>query len=432
MILRCSLFGFLLFCCWGCKNIEDATPSQRNTFIRFYDGPHNLYGVTAEPIDNGFAILANETLANGNQNTILIRTDKNGERVADDVILAGGSAKGMKVTSDGYYIIGDSIKLNLQSSDISVFDLVIYSARIFKLGLNGNVMKKLVIADRKDTSNLIDFHGGALTFNAQNELIALGTYKYLAASEKPYLVSINPTTFDTLWSKNYDQIDRDYVNSKSMHATPSGKIIWATALLKDNQNFSRSYLGIPYVKENSTFENFSQYGELTDQQLYANDIQPATSASFGYGIAGTYATPTGANGNVFFARVDQFGNIITGSELYFDGELSADNKAVSENQSSSDDTGDAIIATQDGGFVIGGSMLTTPNRGKGGKDIFLIKVDGSGNILWNKILGGAGNETVNSIRETDNGDLLICGSNEVSGLSSIYVIKTDKNGELND
>lgn len=77
-------------------------------------------------------------------------------------------------------------------------------------------------------------------------------------------------------------------------------------------------------------------------------------------------------------------------------------------------------------------MLTTPNRGKGGKDIFLVKVDGDGNILWNKVLGGAGNETVSSIREMTDGSLLICGSNDVSGLSSIFIMKTDKNGELNN
>jgi hypothetical protein len=75
-------------------------------------------------------------------------------------------------------------------------------------------------------------------------------------------------------------------------------------------------------------------------------------------------------------------------------------------------------------------MLTTPGRGKGGKDIFLIKIDAFGNVVWNKILGGTGNETVSSIRETADGGLLLCGSNEVSGLSSIFIIKTDKNGEL--
>jgi hypothetical protein len=77
-------------------------------------------------------------------------------------------------------------------------------------------------------------------------------------------------------------------------------------------------------------------------------------------------------------------------------------------------------------------MLTTPNRGNGGKDILLIKVTSQGEILWNKIIGGAGDETVSTIRETDDGGLLICGSNNVSGLSSIFMIKTDAKGELKD
>jgi hypothetical protein len=43
---------------WSCSNIEDATPSERKTFIRFYEAPHNVSGITAEPVDNGFVILA--------------------------------------------------------------------------------------------------------------------------------------------------------------------------------------------------------------------------------------------------------------------------------------------------------------------------------------------------------------------------------------
>jgi hypothetical protein len=77
-------------------------------------------------------------------------------------------------------------------------------------------------------------------------------------------------------------------------------------------------------------------------------------------------------------------------------------------------------------------MLTTTTRGNGGLDIFLVKVDGSGNILWNKIIGGDGDETVNSIREAEDGGLVICGSNNLSGLSSIFLIKTDRNGDLKD
>jgi hypothetical protein len=429
---RYSLIGCLLLC-WACNNIEDAKPAERKTFIRFFEAAHNLYGVCAEPVDNGYIILGNELLANGNQNSILIRTDKNGNRIAADLVIPDGYSKALKVTADGYYIVGDSIKSNIETTDVSVFDLVVYSARLFKIDPTGNIVKKIVIADRTDLTNITDFHGGAVTLNAQNELILLGTFKKGLSTERPFLTALDPTTFQPLWTQNYDIIDRDYINSKSVHSTPSGRVLWASSLLKENQNFSRSYIGIPYIKENSTFENFSEFGELTDQQIYANDIQPAESPSFGYGVVGTYASPSGEDdANMFFLRVNQYGDVIAGSERYFDGELSGNNESVPANLSSGDDTGDAITSTQDGGFVLAGSMLTTLNRGNGGKDIFLVKVDGQGNVLWNKVLGGAGDETVNSIRETDGGDLLICGSNNASDLSSIFILKTDRNGEFKD
>jgi hypothetical protein len=434
MSLRICLLG-LLICCWACNNIEDAKPENRNTFIRFYEAAHNVYGITAEEVDGGFVILGNELLANGNQNSLFIRTNEYGEKIADDVVLPDGYAKGLKVTSDGYYIIGDSIKSNLESSDISVYDLVVYSARLFKLDLTGTIVKKVVLADKKNSSNITDIHGGSVTLSAQNEVIVLGSFKNagLSTTERPYLAALDPSSLDTIWSKTYDVLDRDYVNSKSLHIAPSGKIIWATALLKENQNFSRSYLGIPYIQENSTFENFSQFGEQTDQQLYANDIQPSESVAFGYGVIGTYASPTGANGNMFFIRVNQQGNIIEGSERYFDGErFLTDNTSVNAEVSSSDDTGDALTSTRDGGFILAGTVLTTPSLGKGGKDILLVKIDSQGNVQWTKVLGGSGNETVNSIRETSDGGLLICGSNDLSGLSSIFIMKTDMNGELKD
>ncbi len=428
MKLPYSLVVCLLYC-WACNNIEDAKPAHRNTFIHFYEASQNTDGVCAEEVKGGYVILGKETFKNGTQNTLFIQTDAQGKRLTNDVVLTGGSSKALKVAADGYYIIGDSIKTNLESSDASVFDLIVYSARIFKLDLTGNVVKRLAFADHKNTTNLTDIHGGSVTLNAQNEVIILGTFKNAGAltTEKPFVAALNPTTLDTIWSKQYDAIDRDYVNSKSVHVAPTGEIIWATAMLKSNQDFSRSFLGIPYIKPNSTFENFSQYGQFTDQQLYANDIQPAASAAFGYGVIGTYASPTGANGNMFFMRTNPYGEIVEGSVHFFDGELSNQIQSIALDQSSSSDTGDALTSTQDGGFVLAGSTISA---GKGDKDIFLVKVDGKGNLLWKKIIGGAGDETVNSIRETSDGGLLLCGSNNVSGLSSIFMMKTDKDGTL--
>ena len=56
-----------------------------------------------------------------------------------------------------------------------------------------------------------------------------------------------------------------------------------------------------------------------------------------------------------------------------------------------DDTG-AGISRVDGGFIIGGTIWS---YGAGGADGCFIKIDNSGNILWSKTVGGAGDEGIN-------------------------------------
>lgn len=428
-----TLFISIVAVAVGCQNIEDATPADRNTFIYYYEAAHNLLAVTAEPTATGFAVLGNEILANGNQNTVLFLTDKNGRQTAPLITIPNGYARAMKVVADGFYILGDSLKRNEASSgEVSTFDFLIYSTRLHKLDLAGTLVNSKIIADTVSTSNRTDIFSSALTINSQNELIILGTSKRAGTSttERPYLVALHPTTLDTLWIRSYDVLDRDYVNTRALHITSNNKLIWATALLRENQSFSRSYLGIPYMSENSTFENFSTLGEQTDQQIFPADIQPVNPTGLGFGVVGTYASTTGENSNMFFVRINNNGSIVEGSEKFYDAVLAARNTTADIDESASTDTGEALTSTRDGGFVLGGSMITTPERGNGGRDIFLIKTDFYGNLIWHKVIGGIGDEKLTSIRELESGDLLICGTNTVSGLSSIFLMKTDANGEL--
>jgi hypothetical protein len=420
----------VLACCWACNNIEDATPSERNTFIQFFEKARNLQGISAEVTTDGFIILANE-LDGADFNGLIIYADRNGNETGQErLILPRFSPKALKVTEDGYYVTGDRIKFNPTSENL--FDLTITSAMLYHISFDGDTTSML----RADTAKVekTDFHGSSVTVNGNNEIILLGTFKQARALafERPFIAALDPLTLDTLWTKRYDILERDYINAKSVHVTSTGNIIWASALLREAGDLSRSYLTIPYVKGNSVFINNDHFGENTDQELFANDIQLAEAPEFGYGVIGTYALPTGNESNMFFIRVDHDGNFITGSERFFDGELSEENTGVEQGQSASDDTGEAITSTSDGGFILAGSMLTTTQRGNGGLDIFIVKVDALGNILWNKVIGGEGDETVSSIREADDGGLVICGSNNLSGLSSIFLIKTDKNGNLND
>jgi hypothetical protein len=92
-----------------------------------------------------------------------------------------------------------------------------------------------------------------------------------------------------------------------------------------------------------------------------------------------------------------------------------------------DEKGNFIAQTSDGGYVVIGS---TTSFGAADTDIFVIKTDSLGNVLWSKIYGDYGQDIGEYIQETNDGGYAILGTTDTSGLgySSIYFIKTDANG----
>ncbi len=425
----CYAIVFLLLVTVACHDAEDAKPMARTTFARFYESAVSQKGVAARPFEDGYIVLGSRVTADDTTGLIL-RTGARGE-VLWTSELHGIIPKSLQIGQDGFYIFGDSIHVNPEAEDLD--DLIVYSALLYKVGFNGRPGKKLAISDRA-AANKIDYKANAIAINDQQEIIALGTFREagLGKTQRPFIASLTTSGFDTLWSKTYNIIDRDYVNAKSVHCAAGGYVIWASAILKEQQAFEHTYLSIPVVKESSVFENSDVFGATTDQRLMAGDIQPASTPEFGYGIIGTYSSPGGDNSNVFFGRVTTGGNFIAGSQRYFDGQLSAGNNPVGAQESSSEDTGDVLCSTSDGGYVLAGTMATTPVRGNGGRDIFLIKVDAMGNMLWNQVIGGSGDESVTSIVETDDGGLLLCGSKDASGLPAIFLIKTNPQGIIEE
>ncbi|MEO7312264.1 MAG: hypothetical protein ABIX01_17820 [Chitinophagaceae bacterium] len=109
------------------------------------------------------------------------------------------------------------------------------------------------------------------------------------------------------------------------------------------------------------------------------------------------------------------------------------------------DTFQDIIADGSGGYlIIGGTTSSnsgtlTGITGNGGQDAWLVKLDASGNMIWQKLFGGAGNDYFFSIIESGDGGFIIAGgtySSSSGTLGSItnngaidgWVIKVDTNG----
>jgi hypothetical protein len=443
--ILCLFISLLL---WTCQDIEDASPAKRKTFIKLYEPPYDITATDFERVPDGYVVLGNMSVPpDGNAVdsivTVVFKIDNDGNQVGGFQYYYGGSGKSIKHhPAGGYIIVGDRIKRNLNPDDVA--NGLISSARI--LVLDEALQQQYVTYRSDESGNTIkaDFYGGTLTImdNQNNDVIVLGTYVegvvgQLNQPEKPFIVSFTKNGDYTLsenWNQNYDLIDRNYKNARSIHVNSNNNIIWATSIARIQNDATFSYVSIPYVESNSQFLNASTIGETQDQLFIASDIQPTKFAGFGYGVVGSYSEPAAVDGsksNMFFLKVAENGSIVSGSERFFDAILSENNTPLEANTVSSIvDEGLALATTTDGGFVLAGSMQTTPAKGNGEKDIYLVKLNILGDMLWNKTIGGTGDEVVAAIKEADDGGLLILGTNTLGRASSVFLIKTDKNGEL--
>ncbi len=437
-------FTILLTAFAACNNLDDASLAKRNTFVTQFDEAYSMEATDIEIIPGGYMILGNRTVELEDTTytqTVLLEVDKNGNRVGDFHFYNGGSGKAFKYidngTLTGYIIIGDSIYTDPTAEQAA--NVTISSMRILILNSTMDEVGKLYISDKRPISGAnpvkTDYFGG--TVNLTNDgIVFLGSFKegiinQQAAPEKQMLFAVD-NAFDSAWFKTYDLLGNTFANSKSVHYYDD-HILWATSVLDIQGDFTSSYITIPYAAEGAGIDNNNSIGATTTQSFIASDMQPANSPEVGYGVVGTYSESTdGSEGNVFFFRVFTNGNIIPGSDRYFDGieSFKPDSLDINKNFSSIVDTGEAITATKDGGFLLAGSFTTNPDKGKGGEDILLIKVNFLGNLVWSKTYGGAGDETISAVTEASDGSLLICGTNNLGDYSSIFLMKVDANGEL--
>jgi len=82
---------------------------------------------------------------------------------------------------------------------------------------------------------------------------------------------------------------------------------------------------------------------------------------------------------------------------------------------SSIEIGYSITETKDGNFVLAGDTRSSDgdiSNLLGNSDFWMIKFDPSGNLIWEKTLGGSDFDSARSIEEFQNGDLLISGSSK--------------------
>ncbi len=146
-------------------------------------------------------------------------------------------------------------------------------------------------------------------------------------------------------------------------------------------------------------------------QDWASSVQQTSDG--GYIVAG-YTTSFGAGSvDIFLIKTDENGNIIW-AKTY---------------GGTSWDEASSVQQTSDGGYIVAGF---TGSFGAGGWDAFLIKTDENGNIIWAKTYGGTGVDYAYSVHQTSDGGYIVAGRTESfgAGLGDVFLVKTDANGNI--
>ena len=106
-----------------------------------------------------------------------------------------------------------------------------------------------------------------------------------------------------------------------------------------------------------------------------------------------------------------------------------------------DDFANSIQQTSDGGFIVAGETRSNDgdvsgNHGK--SDAWVVKLNSLGDILWKKCLGGTGNDYARSIQQISDGGFILTGytnsnNGDVSGNNGYYdawVVKLNSSGDI--
>jgi hypothetical protein len=273
---------------------------------------------------------------------------------------------------------------------------------------------------------------------------------FLAEEGDVYLIKTNEIG-DTLWTKAFGGDNYDF--GSSVQQTSDGGYI--TSGWTNSYGFNGIYL----IKT-------SDLGDTIWTKKFNGNTQNSSvqqTSDGGYVVIGTIITEENSC-DVYLVKTDSYGDTIWtkkfGGEYYdaghsvcqtFDGGyIVTGYKEINEGSSSdlyliktdingdsswirtfggiSYDRGNSVKQTADGGFIVTGY---TRIYGTGDKDLYLLRTNANGDIIWSNSFGGIEDDYGFSVCQTLDDGFIVVGSTKSFGNGGydVYIIKTDQNGE---
>jgi len=293
-------------------------------------------------------------------------------------------------TSDGGYAL---------SGQTSSFGAGGIDAWLLKTDPSGNIEWNMTWGGSQDDyfADMIKIKDGSFVLTGYTNSFGAGNYDGI-------LMKVNASG-TLLWNQTYGGSGGDQVIS--LFQTSDGGYVLSGITNSSGSGNSDFWL----VKTDATGNmqwNKTYGGTGVDGAQYANQ-----AGDGGYAIAG-YTASFGAGGFDFWlVKTDTLGNMLWNKTYGGTGT----------------DRANAMIQTNDGGYALFGP---TTSFAIGGQDGWLVKTDLNGNIQWNKTYGGTGNEYAIYLIQTSDGGYSLCGGTTSFGAGNVdvWLVKTDSLGNM--
>jgi uncharacterized delta-60 repeat protein len=364
------------------------------TFAKTYGGTGYEGASSVQRTSDGGYILAGYTYSFGAglSDIILIKTDANWN--ISWAKTYGGTnwdvARSVQQTSDGGYIL---------AGETYSFGAGGYDFFLINTDANGNIQW----AKTYGGTNYDEAYYVQQTSDG-GYIVAGLTYSFGAGLSDIILIKTDANG-NISWAKTYGGTSGDV--AYSVQKTSDGGYIVAgwTA------SFGAGSLDILLIKTNANgnIQWAKTYGGThwdiaysVQQTSDGGYIVAGYTQSFGAGSKNIFLIKTNANGNIQWAKTYGGTNY---DEAY------------------------SVQQTSDGGYILAGY---TQSFGAGYDDIFLIKTDANGNIIWAKTYGGTDWDYAYSVQQTSDGGYIVAGYTQSFGAGGgdIFLIKTDVNGNI--
>ena len=265
------------------------------------------------------------------------------------------------------------------------------------------------------------------------------------------------------WAKAYGGGKMD--GAFSLKETSDGSYIWA--------GFTASFNGSPTNDYNAWIGKIDGIGNLIWEQEYGGNkydwlaciqevsgggyIAAGYTESFGSGGADAWVLKINADGSVAWEKayggagsdeathiteLSGGGYMVAGRTSSFGYGLSdmwvlkLDGSGVIQWQRAYGgvdfDRACCIKETPDpGGYIMAGDTWTVVSGTTGFSDIAVIKLEGNGDIAWQKTYGDIDDDTVNDIQQTSDGGYVVAGATRsFDGISKAWVLKLTSAGDI--